>query len=260
MPILKLCVGRKREAIHDLSCSSSSASQVSAGVTSSRIAYLLYSCLVPGEALPSPHFIMKQYHKSIPKPVSVDTSYVFSQSHVSWDTENLLPCCLWQGEYVQICCRVSLSLVIPNLFYTRDQLCPENWVLLCWTISYPVAFIHLLLKILLASVCRTEVFNTITRRMVETCWNVESFCCIFCADVEKDVVLCMLEIKEIEHWLEEAWGDLVLNTTFAALYIVFLLAVITGIQDHFTRADLQLWRKKVLWILLSGEKDAEKPI
>lgn len=113
-------------------------------------------------------------------------------------------------------------------------------MLLCWTISSPVAFIHLLLKILLASVCRTEVFNTITKRMVETCWNVESFSCTFCADVERDVVLCMLEIKEIEHWLEEARGDLVLNTTFAALYTVFLLAVITGIQDHLTRADLQL--------------------
>lgn len=71
----------------------------------------------------------------------------------------------------------------------------------------------------------------------------------------------MLDIKEIEYWLEEAGGDLVLNTTFAALHAVSLLAVIAGIQDHLTRADLQLWGKKVLWILLSGENDAgEKPI
>lgn len=65
-----------------------------------------------------------------------------------------------------------------------------------------------------------------------------SFCCICCADVERDVVLFMLEIKEIEHWLEEAEGDVVLNNTFAALYAVSLKAVITGIQDHLTRADL----------------------
>lgn len=32
----------------------------------------------------------------------------------------------------------------------------------------------------------------------------------------------MLEIKEIEYCLEEAGGDLVLNTTFAALYAVSL--------------------------------------
>lgn len=108
------------------------------------------------------------------------------------------------------------------------------------SISSPVAFIHLLLKILLASVCRTEVFNTITKKKkkIETCWNVVCFCCIFCADVERHVVLFMLENKEIEHWLEEAGGDLVLKTTFAALYTVSLLAVITGIQDHLTRADL----------------------
>lgn len=37
----------------------------------------------------------------------------------------------------------------------------------------------------------------------------------------------MLEIKGIENWLEEVGGDLVLNRTFAALYIVSLLAVIT---------------------------------
>lgn len=67
-----------------------------------------------------------------------------------------------------------------------------------------------------------------------------SFCCVFCAYVERDVVLFMLEIKEIEYWLEEAKGDLVLNTTFAALHAVSLLAVIAGIQDHLTRADLQL--------------------
>lgn len=48
----------------------------------------------------------------------------------------------------------------------------------------------------------------------------------------------MLEIKEIVHWLEEAGGDLVLNNTFAALCAVSLKTVITGIQDHLTRADL----------------------
>lgn len=57
------------------------------------------------------------------------------------------------------------------------------------SISSPVAFIHLLLKTLPASVCRTEVFNTITKSMIETCWNVVAFCCIFCADVERDVSL-----------------------------------------------------------------------
>lgn len=74
--------------------------------------------------------------------------------------------------------------------------------------------------------------------MIEFCWNVVSFCCIFCVDVERDMVLFLLEMKEIEHWLEEIPGDLVFNTTFSALYTVFLLAVITGIQDHLT--DLQL--------------------
>lgn len=57
------------------------------------------------------------------------------------------------------------------------------------SISSPVAFIHLLLKILLASVCRTEVFNNITKKKkIETCWNVVSFCCVLCAGVERDVV------------------------------------------------------------------------
>lgn len=35
------------------------------------------------------------------------------------------------------------------------------------SISSPVASIHLLLKILLASVCRTEVFNTITKKSLK---------------------------------------------------------------------------------------------
>lgn len=61
----------------------------------------------------------------------------------------------------------------------------------------PVAFIHLLLKTLPASVCRTEVLNTIAESMIEAFWNMVSFCCIFCADVERDVVLFMLEMKEI---------------------------------------------------------------
>lgn len=69
MQILKLYVGRKKEGIHDSSCSSFCASQGPAGMTSSQIIYLLNSWLVPGEALPCPYFIMKQYHKIIPKLV-----------------------------------------------------------------------------------------------------------------------------------------------------------------------------------------------
>lgn len=131
MQILKLCVGRKREGIHHLSCSSFCSSQV---CLLWPVAKLPICCILDwylGEPSPSPHFIMKRYHKIIPKPVSIDTFYIFSLFCVSWDVENLLPCCVWQGEYTQISSQVSLSLFIPNLFCTRGLLCQENWVLLC---------------------------------------------------------------------------------------------------------------------------------
>jgi len=50
------------------------------------------------------------------------------------------------------------------------------------------------------NVCRTDgVFSTISKSMLEACWNILFFCCILCADVERDAVLFILEIKKTKN-------------------------------------------------------------